>query len=421
MMRHIIISLLIFMSFGAMAQDLQYTLRMVEALSSPAMQGRGYVNDGCGKAARYLSDEMKALGLSDVALQTYHFPINTFPGKMKVKIDGTTLSPGYDYVIHPRNSGQKNTFELVWLPDTVSCETSVYQLVDTAALDGKMLVFPTAMEHRFSRGMKGIHNAIYLRDHCYWFTSHGLPDNHGCQFQMRSDALHKNAKRIKVDFESEFIDNYTAFNVLGCVRGSVCPDSTIVFTAHYDHLGMMGKQALFPGANDNATGTAFVMSLAQHYAEHPEEARYTIWFILLSGEEAGMFGSLFNAEHPCFDLDKTRLLINFDMVGTGSEGIQVVNSTIFPEITQVMREVNAEHDCVAAIKDRGESCNSDHCPYYQKGVPSLFIYTLGSENNEYHTVTDTPDKTHFKAYEGFFRLITTTMKHANESIFNRKP
>ena len=163
------------------------------------------------------------------------------------------------------------------------------------------------------------------------------------------------------------------------------------------------------------------MSLAKYYAQHREKAHYTIWFILLSGEEAGLFGSYYNAEYPSFDLDETRLLINFDMVGTGSEGMQMVNSTIYPEITQVMREVNDEHHCMAEIKDREESCNSDHCPYYQKGVPSLFIYTLGHENHEYHTVTDTLDKTKFTAFEGFFELITKTVERVNGPVFNRKP
>lgn len=420
-MRKAITSLLVLLSLCTFAQDRQYALRMVEDLSSPAMQGRGFVNDGCKKAAYYLADEMEKLGLSEVQLQKYSFPINTFPGKMKVKVDGKTLTPGYDYVVHPKNSGQKSTFDLVWLPDTVTCEASVYQLIDTTSLDKKMVVFPTKMENRFNRGVKGIHNAIFLRDKCYWFTSHSLPSHQDCRLMMRADALPKDAQRIKVDFQSKFIDDFEAYNVIGCIPGSVNPDSTIVFTAHYDHLGKMGKQALFPGANDNATGTAFVMSLAQYYAQHPEKARYTTWFILLSGEEVGLFGSQYNAEYPSFDLDKTRLLINFDMVGTGSEGIQMVNSTVFPEITQVMREVNTEHNCVETIKDRGESCNSDHCPYYQKGVPALFIYTLGSENNEYHTVTDTPDKTRFTAYEGFFELITKTAERANEPIFNRKP
>ena len=420
-MRKVIIFLLLILSINAFAQDKQYALRLVETLSSPTMQGRGFVNDGCTKAAFFLAENMQALGLDKVQLQKYAFPINTFPGKMKVKVDGKTLSPGYDYVIHPNNNGQKASYDLIYLPDTVTCEASVYQLIDTSSLESKMVVFPTKMESYFSHGIKGIHNAIFLRDNCYWFTSHGRPANHDCQFQMRADALPKDAKRIKVNFESKFVDNFEAYNVLGCIPGNVCPDSTIVFTAHYDHLGKMGKKAIFPGANDNATGTAFVMSLAQYYAQHPEKAHYTMWFILLSGEEAGLFGSYYNAEHPSFELNRTRLLINFDMVGTGSEGMQMVNSTIFPEITQVMREVNDRHQCMAEIKDRDESCNSDHCPYYQKGVPALFIYTLGHENHEYHTVTDTPDKTKFTAFEGFFELITKTVERVNEPVFNRKP
>ena len=244
-MRKVFAFLLVVLSLSAFAQDKQYAIDLVKSLASPSMQGRGFVNDGCQKAAYFLAEEMESIGLDSVQLQDYSFPINTFPGKMKVKVDGKKLMPGYDYVIHPNNSGQKTTFDLVLLPDTITSETSVYQLIDTTSLEGKMIVFPTSMENRFSRGVKGIHNAIFLRDNCYWFTSHGLPANHNCQFQMRKDALPRDAKRIKVDFESKFIDNFKAFNVLGCIPGNVCPDSTIVFTAHYDHLGMMGKRPCF--------------------------------------------------------------------------------------------------------------------------------------------------------------------------------
>ena len=100
-MRKVFASLLILVSLSAFAQDRQYVLRMVEELSAPDMQGRGYVNDGCTKAAFYLADSMKTMHLDSVILQPYTFPINTFPGKMKVKVGGKTLRPGYDYVVHP--------------------------------------------------------------------------------------------------------------------------------------------------------------------------------------------------------------------------------------------------------------------------------------------------------------------------------
>ena len=70
-MRKTLTSLLVLLSLCAFAQDRQYALRMVEELSAPEMQGRGFVNDGCKKAAYYLADEMEKLGLSEVQLQKY--------------------------------------------------------------------------------------------------------------------------------------------------------------------------------------------------------------------------------------------------------------------------------------------------------------------------------------------------------------
>jgi len=98
-------------------------------------------------------------------------------------------------------------------------------------------------------------------------------------------------------------------------------------------------------------------------------------------------------------------LINLDMVGTGSTGITVVNGTKFKTEFEKLVEINNENKFISEVKERGEACNSDHCPFYLKGVPSFFIYTTGNEYREYHNIKDCPDAVPLTAYNGLFKLI----------------
>ena len=100
------------------------------------------------------------------------------------------------------------------------------------------------------------------------------------------------------------------------------------------------------------------------------------------------------------------LSINLDMVGTGSKGITIVNSIAYKGLYDDMVKINSENNYMPEIKQRGEACNSDHCPFYNMGVKSIFIYTMGDEHLDYHTVSDTSDDFPFTAYEGLFRLLT---------------
>ncbi len=169
---------------------------------------------------------------------------------------------------------------------------------------------------------------------------------------------------------------------------------------------MMGNQTYYPGANDNASGTAMILDLARHYSLPENKPDYSMVFILFSGEEVGLYGSKYFANNPLFPLEDVKLLVNLDMVGSGSEGITVVNGTLYDDLIQEMQTINTENQYLKEIKLRGESCNSDHCPFYQKGVQSIFIYTRGKELTEYHTVADNSENFPFTAYNGLFGLLT---------------
>jgi aminopeptidase YwaD len=410
-----LILLCLLLSQKSKSQDIDYVQSIVKKLSSKKYHGRGYVNDGDTEAARFLSKEMKRAGLQTFTpdyYQPYSFAINTFPSKVIVKLGNKALKPGKDYVVHPAAQTINKSYPLVWLDDTVTTLQSIYSAIDTSMMKGKMLVVPEGVKNAYKNGIPGVDALVQrVNGAMWWHVSGGRKTSGKLVLKMNDKILTRADQTIEVDIENTFIEKHDAVNLVGFVIGSVEPDSFFVFVAHYDHLGQMGKKTVFPGASDNASGTATVLDLARYYSLHPEKANYAMVFILVSGEEAGLLGSTYFAENPLFPLDKTKFVINLDMVGTGSEGLSVVNALQFPRAAALIDSINSEKQYFADVRHGGESCNSDHCPFYQKGVPAFFLFTRGNENHEYHTITDTYDKLPFTAYPQLFGILTDFVDH----------
>jgi Iap family predicted aminopeptidase len=204
------------------------------------------------------------------------------------------------------------------------------------------------------------------------------------RFEVRKEALPTRIKKLSATVDANFIPSFHAKNIIASIPGARVPDSTIIFTAHYDHLGMMGD-AIFPGANDNASGTAFMLALAKQISLQPLD--YTVVFIFFAGEEAGLVGSSFYVSNPVYPLGNIRFLLNFDLMGNGEEGITVVNATVFENEFKLLQEINNKDQYLVAIHSRGKAQNSDHYFFTEKGVPSFFWYTLG-KRKAYHDVDD---------------------------------
>lgn len=346
---------LLLLSSQAYAQDISFNRRMVDTLASPYFWGRGYTNDGMKKAANFLSTQFQNLGLKPLDgknfFQEFSYPANTFPGKMEMEINGKTLIPGVDFIVGPESRGKKANGIMV-------------QRDSTHFVDPLNRVI------------------ISLEEKLTWSV---LKEVAG----YTSVQLDKNKVKIvssyKINIENKFIKKFNAVNVCGMVRGTSQPDSFIFITAHYDHLGGMGKDTYFPGANDNASGVALLLSLAKYYATHPPE--YSIGFLLFAGEEAGLVGSKYYTENPLIPLQKIRFLVNTDLAGTGEEGITVVNATEFPKEFSIMNKINDQYKYLVKINPRGKASNSDHYFFTENGVPSFFFYTLGGIK-AYHDVFD---------------------------------
>ena len=173
----------------------------------------------------------------------------------------------------------------------------------------------------------------------------------------------------------------------------------------------MGSQTFFPGANDNGSGLALLLSLAKYYGANPPP--YSIAFICFSGEEAGILGSGYFTAHPLFALSKIRFLVNLDMVGTGEKGITVVNATLHPKEFALLGQINQQKNYLSKINSRGEAAISDHYYFTQKGVPAFFMYTQGGIA-AYHDVDDLSPTLPLTSFSNLFGLI----KDFNTAIMN---
>jgi Zn-dependent M28 family amino/carboxypeptidase len=166
----------------------------------------------------------------------------------------------------------------------------------------------------------------------------------------------------------------------------------------------MGKDVFFPGANDNASGIAMMLNLVYHYTQK-EVPKKTMVFMAFGAEEAGIIGSKHYTQNPLFPLERINFLINVDIMGTGEEGIQVVNGSEFKPQFDKLAAINSKNNYLKQVKIRGKAANSDHYWFAEKGVPAIFIYTLGGIK-AYHDVYDVSKTLPLTKFEDCFRLLT---------------
>lgn len=339
------------------AQDTVYARSVIKKLTSKKFLGRGYVNNAVNKAAHYLKKEFKEIGLDPFNAsfsQTYRFDVNSFPNKIDVVIDGKKLKAGEHFLIDPTSQAINSNFKLIRKDS----------LTFVSANEGKEI-------------------ELRLKKKLTYTVATSLKNK--VVVELLKDSFMSELKEINVEFKNKFIRDFESQNIAGYVKGIEQPDSFLVFSAHYDHLGAMGKTAYFPGANDNASGVSMLLNLAKYYQKNP--SKYSVAFLLFSGEEAGLLGSKYYTEHPLFPLKEIKFLTNLDLLGTGDDGIMVVNASVYKSQFEKLVSVNNQKKYVSQIKQRGKAANSDHYWFSEKGVPCFFIYTLGGITS-YHDVYD---------------------------------
>ena len=393
------------------AQDLAHYKKIVKELSSAKYQGRGYAEDGANKAGKWIAKEFAKVGADEVVCQPFKLNINTFPGKMEMSIDGKKMVPGVDFTLREFNPTIKGEYNLYYI-DTLNYDADkIFADLATPEYEGAMVVCDFMFSYKHMADFKKLQSKagcsnvglIYTwEEPLKFYKAYGEVVREKPIIWVKPD-FPKGAKTVKVNMENKFLEGYECFNVIAKVEGKK-HDSCYVFTAHYDHLGKLGKKTYYPGAHDNASGTAAIITLAAHYAEHTPE--YDMYFIAFSGEDANLRGSEWYAEHPVAPLSEIKYLFNLDMIADNNPNQYCEVSDKGMPGYALFEQINAEKGYFKAL-DRSELAdNSDHYPFAERHVPCIFFMNEhGDAFKYYHTVYDTWKNAIFTNYEPTVNLI----------------
>jgi len=188
----------------------------------------------------------------------------------------------------------------------------------------------------------------------------------------------------------KIFDEVRAANVIGVLPGAdpALAAEAVVIGAHYDHLGRTDG-VVYPGADDNASGTAVVLGLARAFAAAGGTGR-TLIFALFGAEELGLIGSRHYVARPTLPLDRTVAMVNFDMVGRLQGRVLNVGGADSGSRIRTLVSDAALLEGVTPEINGSPYGPSDHSRFYAAGVPVLFFYTGG--HSDYHKPSDTADK-----------------------------
>ena len=269
-------------------------------------------------------------------------------------------------------------------------------------------------------------NAANLKEHMYVLTSDILEGRKtGEKGQKMAtnyiSAYYKNIglkapkdhndylQKIPKDF-FQGASNGDSENVVAYIKGSEKPDEFVVISAHFDHLGMKGKE-VYNGADDNGSGTVAVMEIAQAFQKAKKSGdgpKRSILFINLTGEEIGLYGSKYYTSHPIFPLKNTIVNLNIDMVGrvdkkheNKPDYIYLIGadklSTDLHKLSEAVNKKYTQFKLDYTYNDDNDPnrfyYRSDHYNFAKNNIPIIFYFN--GVHDDYHKTTDTPDKINY--------------------------
>jgi Zn-dependent M28 family amino/carboxypeptidase len=213
---------------------------------------------------------------------------------------------------------------------------------------------------------------------------------------------------------------YRGENLVGLVRGTSEPDRYIVFTAHYDHLGIQNDQ-IFNGADDNASGVGALLALAGYFREHPP--RHSILFVAIDAEEFGLEGARAFVADPPVPLESIVVNVNADMIShSPRRELYAAGTFHYPVLGAYLDRVGpAEgvtllrgHDQPHPVPEDDWTMLSDHGAFHEKGIP--FLYFGVEDHAHYHKPTDVFENIHSDFYVGAVETILSFVLALDEDL-----
>ena len=248
-------------------------------------------------------------------------------------------------------------------------------------------------------GERGQKKAVeYLKD---YYIDQGIPSAlEDTYFQTVPESFFRAGSGIKA---SE--------NVVAFIKGSTKPEEYVVISAHLDHVGVRDDGEVFNGADDDGSGTVGVLEIAEAFNKAVEAGyrpQRSIVFLHVTGEEKGLYGSRYYAENPIFPIENTVADLNIDMIGRVDDAhkdnenyVYLIGSDkLSTQLDSISTAVNNKYmniDLDYTYNDENDPnrfyYRSDHYNFAKQGVPIIFYFN--GTHEDYHRVSDTPDKINY--------------------------
>lgn len=420
------------------AADLKKHLYIV---AGPEMEGRETGTEGLRKAAAYIEQEFKRIGLQPGFNGSYQQPYPLYQDSLanvKLEVNGQPFQFIQDFTLSVNNS-LAGTFRL---GEVVTIAKGNVEKLDSAEIGGKMVLLfqdaatqPVIAKLR-SRGPAGImilpasykapaqpqrKGGLVVQPFRKSLPFQQLTISEGIAQAILKQNFEqaKNGTGVPKAYPAEVllqVDKTSAVlqssNVLGVLPGTDKADEYLIITAHYDHEGKRENGVIYYGADDDGSGTVSVIELAEAFAQAKKEGRgprRSIIFMTVSGEEKGLLGSEYYAAHPTVDFSKTTANLNIDMIGRidpkrtkgdSTNYVYVVGDDKLSSDLRIISEAankNTKLELDYKYNDPNDKefiyYRSDHYNFAKNGVPIIFYFN--GTHADYHKPTDTPDKINY--------------------------
>lgn len=407
----------------------------VSVLANDSLEGRNTGDLGQKKAAKYLQEEFRKIGLDSLSegyFQKFYLLEKNKNGNVKIGKKKLIFSKDFGFLSYFLE--YNTTFKVDKILDLAELKNNNYDGIENLVIYANEFT-DINLDEINKLSSKNIlfvcktYNSQYFTK--YNENSLSLPDkkNQKVYLFLNESSLKGKIKKgdeITISINKGNKELKQTENVIGFLPGSdsLLKNEFIVISAHYDHLGII-KNQVYNGADDNASGTAALLELARVFKElsiSNLQAKRSILFICFTGEEHGLLGSEFYSKNPLIPLKETVADFNIDMIGRKNELLEKDKFSVYAiGSDKISLDFHKIHE--SCVKQHGKLnidykyndpkdkerlyYRSDHYNFAKNGIPSIFYF--GGFHADYHQPTDDIEKLNFTKIKLITELVFLTV------------